>query len=346
MGEDVLELGVRGLPRWFDSRTPRWFVPMGNWRVRRGGSGIYPAFRGGARAYRAALRAWIVVGGIRFTHRIVASRGGEWSLGKLLLPEMPALSTAAVSIGIPGPAQKITVQLMDGLGNTLGFAKYADTPYSRMLVANEARMVRNLPESVGPRLLKFVPFLDGDLMVQTALPGRPLPPKPQLDATQIEFFERLVRDEGVHKVSTHPFVESLYEEAGDRREMFGPILENFGDSEWPVAWMHGDMAPWNLHLWHGRCTAFDWEHGREIGFPYLDAAATLIQVASIIQRISPQEAKRSVSEGLRDCLPSRYEKFAPAVAALSALNMLVSWYPPREPDAYEEWLKASIIALS
>ncbi len=341
-GEDVLELGVRGVPRRFDQRAPRWFVPMGNWRVRRTGSEIYPAFRRGARAYRAALRAWTVVGGAKFTHRVEEPRGGGWSLGELLSSDMPTLSTAAVSIGIPGPAQKITVQLMDGRGGLLGFAKYADNPYSQTLIANEARILGKLPENVGPRLLKFAPFLDGDLMVQTALPGRPLPPRSNLKRAQIDFFERLVREDGYFTASKHPFVKSLYEDAGGRREMFGPILEGFGGSEWPVAWMHGDMAPWNLHLWRGRCMAFDWEHGREIGFAYLDAAATLIQVASIIRRGDPGKAKRSVSRGLRDCFPVGYGKFAPAVASLSALNMLVSWYPPRTPDAYEEWLGAFI----
>ena len=341
-GEGVLELGVRGVPRWLDLSVPRWFVPMGNWRVRGVGSRVYPSFRRGARAYRAALRTWIVVGGVKFTHRVEEPRGEDWLLGELLSPIMPTLSTAAVSIGIPGPAQKITVQLMDGRGGILGFAKYADNPYSRTLIANEASMLGKLPENVGPRLLKFIPFLGGDLMVQTALPGRPLPPRSNLKGTQVEFFERLVREDGRFTASEHPFVKSLYEEAGGRREMFGSILEDFGSSEWPVAWMHGDMAPWNLHLWRGRCMAFDWEHGRETGFAYLDAAATLIQVASIIRLDDPGKAKRSVSKELQSCLPVRYGKFAPALASLSALNMLVSWYPPRVPDAYEEWLGAFI----
>lgn len=344
VGEEVLELGVRGLPRWFDQRAPRWFIPMGNWRARRSGSRIYPAFRQGARAYRAALRAWTVVGGVRFTHRVKTPRRGDWPLGELFLPDMPTLSTAAVSIGIPGPAQKITVQLMDERGDILGFAKYADNPYSRTLIANEVRMLQKLPENIGPRLLKFGPFLGGDMMLQTALPGRPLPPHLRLGAAQTEFFERLIQPEKVYAAPEHPFVEGLYGQANGLKDMFEQVLEDFGEIEWPVAWMHGDMAPWNLHLWRGCCMAFDWEHGRETGFPYLDAAATLIQVASIIRRADPAEAKHVVSRGLRDCLPTRHERFAPAVAALSALNMLVSWYPPREPDAYEKWLETFILA--
>ena len=338
-GEEMLELGSRGLPRWFDGGEPRWFVPAGGWRVRRGGSSIYPAFRRRARAYRAALRAWISLGGARFTHHTSVSGKGEWPLAELLLPDMPALSTAAVSIGIPGPGQKITLRLMDDRGRVLGFAKYADRPYPRSLLANEAWLLERLPPNVGPQLVRFSPFLEGDLLVQTPLPGRPRTPKPRLDGPQIDFFERLVQPTQTYTVYEHPFVRDLYSRAGERKDMFEAVVEGFAESEWPLSWLHGDMAPWNLHWRRGVCLAFDWEHGSQRGFPYLDAAATLIQVASIIQRAEPPQAKREVSEGIKPCLPARYEGLAPAIASLSALNMLVSWYPPRPPDDYEVWLK-------
>lgn len=342
--DDVLELTVRGAPRWLSRGEPRYFVPTGNWRIRRGGSKIFPAFRWKARAYRRVLRAWISLGGARFTHAVGDGRKGGWPLGELLSPDMPTLSTAAVSVGIPGPGQKITVRLMDDRGRVLGFAKYADKPYTRTLLANEARMLEKLPEGVGPRLARFTPFMDGELLVQTALPGRPRPPRPNLDAAQMDFFERLTQPGKTYAAPEHPFVESLCEQAGERGRSLAPVVEDLGGEEWPVAWTHGDMAPWNMHWWRGSCLAFDWEHGREVGFPYLDAAATLIQVASIIRREEPRQAKRSVSEGLGSRLPARYARFAPSLAAFSALNMLVSWYPPRQSDDYEEWLNAFIEA--
>jgi hypothetical protein len=342
--DDILELDARGMPRWLDRGVPRRFVPMRNWRVRRGGSRIHPALRPSARAYRALLRTWITLGGARLTHRVSAPRSGEWQLGDLLLPDMPALSTAAISIGIPGPAQKITAQLMDGRGRILGIAKYADSVYTRTLVENEARMLRNLPENVGPRLVRLTPFLDGELLVQTVLPGRPRVPRPRLDAAQVDLFDRLVQRGDAYAVSAHPFVKSSRERAGQWRDALDELVDSFGDGGWPLAWTHGDMAPWNMHWWRGTCLAFDWEHGREKGFPYLDAAATLIQVSSIIRRAEPQRAKRAVCEGLREALPAEYGRFAPQIASLSALNMILSWYPPRPPDAYQGWLKAFIEA--
>lgn len=333
-GQEFLELSVRGVPRYF--------VPANNWRVRGSGSGIYLAFRRSARAYRAALRAWITVGGARLTHRTRWCRGDEWPLGETLLPDLPTLSTAAILVGIPGPAQKITVQLMDGRGKVLGFAKYAASPYTRELIANEARMLQKLPESLAPRLVRFAPFLEGDLLVQTALPGKPRVPHMRLDTAQARFFGDLTDPERVYEAPEHPFVRRLYSRAGDRRRMLEAVVEDLKDSEWRLAWLHGDMAPWNMHWWHGDCLAFDWEHGKEEGFAYLDAAATLIQVASKIRRLGPQQAKRAVSERLEPHLPVRYGGYAPAIAALSALNMLVSWYPPRKPDAYEGWLETFV----
>lgn len=266
-----------------------------------------------------------------------------------MLPDMPTLSTAAVSVGIPGPGQKITVQLMDGRGHVLGFAKYADKPYTRELMVNEARMLSVIPEGVGPRLVRLMPFLEGDLLVQTALPGRTQTPHLRLDAAQMRFFERLVQPGKPYAADEHPFLQSLRSQsggyqAGGLRDTIEEIVETLGDVRWPVVWSHGDMAPWNMYLWRNECLAFDWEHGREVGFAYLDAAADLIQVASIIQRATPQRAKLDVSEELGLRLPERYAGLAPALASLSAVNMLVSWYPPRRPDAYQRWLEAFVSA--
>jgi hypothetical protein len=112
---------------------------------------MFPAYRWTAHAYRLALRAWISSGGARLTHRVSVGRDGEWPLGELLLPDMPTLATAAVSVGIPGPAQKTTLQLMDDRGKILGFAKYADKPYTRSLLANEATMLREIPAGASAR---------------------------------------------------------------------------------------------------------------------------------------------------------------------------------------------------
>jgi hypothetical protein len=334
--QDILELRAQGVPRWF--------FPMSDFKTLRKAFALYPALRWRSQAYRAALRAWATTGGARLTHRVSPKRKGEWPLGELLLPDFPALSTAAVSIGIPGPAQKITVQFMDAQGHTLGFAKYANAPLARDHVANEARMLGLIPENVGPRLVRFVRFLQGDLLVQTPLPGRVRMPRSKPDAAQIRLIERLVRGEEAYVASQHPFIEGLYARAGRRRSALERIVADLEDSEWPVALHHGDLSPWNMRWQGSNCLAFDWEHGREAGLAYLEVAHAPIQVAGLIRKTDPLRAKHAVSEYVKYCLPLQLSRFSPTIAALSALSTLVSWYPPRRPDAYERWLTSFVEA--
>jgi hypothetical protein len=324
----------------------RWLVPMNNPRVRWGSFGLYPAHRRRGRAYRTLLRAWLTMGGGGFTHQVVRKSTTDWPLGDLLLPDMPTLSTAAVYMGNPGPDQKMTVQLMDGDGNVLGYAKYADKVRPRSLIANEARMLEMIPEDVGPRLVRFASFLQGELLVQTRLPGQTLMPRsPRLYEAHMQFLQRLVQPGIAYPISEHPFVKDLYARADARRGMLEEIVSALGDSEWPVAFMHGDLSPANMHWWRGRYLAFDWEYGRQVGLAYLEAPHPLIEFASLIRGTDPQGAKRAISNSLSThLLPPQYTRLAPKVAALAALNMLISWYPPREPDAYERWLTAFVEA--
>jgi hypothetical protein len=337
-GADVLELHAPG--------GRHWLFPTNNPRVRWSSFGLYPAHRLRGRAYRTLLRVWLTLGGGGYTHRVVRKRTAGWPLGDLLLPDMPTLSTAAVYMGNPGPDRKITVQLMDDGGSVLGYAKYADRDRPRSLIANEARMLETIPEGVGPGLVRFAPFLQGDLLVQTRLPGRTRMPRlPRHYRAHMRFLERLIQSGGTYPISEHPFVASLYARAGARRGMLEKVVLGLGDSEWPVAFMHGDLSPANMHWWHGHYLAFDWEYGMDTGLAYLEAPHPLIEFASLIRGTDPQIAKRTISGTLSTyLLPFRYKKLAPQVAALAALNMLISWYPPRDPDAYERWLTAFVKA--
>lgn len=337
--QDVLELCGGGVPRWF--------VPLDGPRTRYNSLAFYPAVRWRSRAYRAALRLWIVSGVGRGAHRlarVIPRDGSGWELGEKLLHDMPDLATAAVYVGTPGPEQKVTVQLMDAGGRVLGFAKYADSPRTRLLVANEARMLRAIPKDVGPSLIRFVPFLGGDLLVQTPLPGRVQAPKLRPNRAQMRLLERLVLPGEAHKASDHPFIEGLRERAHGRGEMLEGVVAGLEGGAWPVALSHGDLSPWNMRRARGACRAFDWEHGSLQGMAYLEAAHAPIQLASLLRNKDPRRAKHAISGGLSSRLPRPLVRFAPAMASLSALSMLISWYPPREPDAFERWLTAFVNA--
>ena len=342
-GYDIVELRARG--------NRHWLIPIGSPGVRWNSLTLYAPIRWTGWAYRALAQAWLVLGKGRFMRQLTHDPTSAWLLGDLLLPDMPTLSTAAVYVGHPGPTQKIVFQLMNNQGNILGYAKYADNPHTRSLLANEARLLKAIPENVGPRLIRFTPFLDGELIVQTLVPGRVrVPRSQQLYEGHMRFLERLVKPGAVYPASEHPFVRSLYAQSGERKSMLERTVANLKDSEWPTAYMHGDLSPWNMRWWHGDYSALDWEHGRLTGLGYVEAPHPLIQFAGLAQKADPRRAKRVISDLLRTrLLPDRYKNWAPEIASLSALNMLISWYPPSRleaygPDPYESWLTTFVKA--
>jgi hypothetical protein len=133
-------------------------------------------------------------------------------------------------------------------------------------------------------------------------------------------------------------VADLRARSAGREELLDDVVARLGTAEWPVVLAHGDLSPWNLHEWRGACLAFDWEYGRHSGFAYLDAAHYLIQIAGVVKRLEPLRARNLVSEALKPWLPARHRSHAAALSALAALNMLSTWFPPREPDAQYYWL--------
>jgi hypothetical protein len=347
VGEDILELD--------NEYGFRWFVPLGSAMTRYGGLGMLPALRWRSRLYRAALRAWTLAGAYGLQHvsewrlastmphprRVIRKDEEEWELGAFLRPYMPTVATAAVSAGTPGlrTHRKVTARLLDRKGRTLGFAKYAITPEAQAILANEKRMLKLIPPGLGPNLVCFAPFLEGTILVQTPLPGRPRGSRLRLNAALMHFLGGLARPEvAPRKASEHPFVADLYARSAERVGLLDTIVAELGTVEWPVVLAHGELSPWNLHEWRGTYLAFDWEYGKDSGFAYLDAAHYLIQIAGVVKGLEPRRARHLVSDALRPWLPAQHRSYAATLPALAALNMLTTWFPPREPDAQYHWL--------
>lgn len=315
----------------------RCLIPLATARIRLAGSALYPAYRAPVRAYRAALRAWIALGGARLTHGVITTRGDDWPLGDLLRPELPTLATAALFV--PKPREpRFTVQLLDRHGRTLAYAKYAATAPARGLLANEARMVASIPAGLGPRLLRLSSLLQGDVLVQTPLPGRPYAPASRLDAAQRRLLGRLVRPGRTYVASEHPFVKRLYREIPEHRPLVESLVAELGDAEWPVAWMHGNFSFQNLFRWRGECLALDWEVGAEDGLPYLDAAEWFRSVAAANPRKDPRVARPWVAGRLAAYLPDDRKRLAPTLASLSAVSSLAPWCAHGE--AHPRWVTA------
>jgi hypothetical protein len=315
----------------------RCYVPTRGRAVRLTASALFPAFRSSARAYRMLLRGWVAAGGALLTHSIAHQVCERWPLRDLLCAQLPELATVAALIG-GGPEPKVTVQLMDRQGRVLAHAKYATTPQARAMLANEARLLSALPSGIAPRLISFLPFQDGDLLVQSTVPGKPYPPRRRLDTAQLRILNRLVQPGTSYRAADHPFIRRLADRADHLAPLVGGIVHRLGSREWPVVWLHGDFTFFNMHRSTDQCLPFDWEGGSSEGFPYLDAAHWTMLVLRTIDRRPPAEARPIVVAEIGALLPGEPESVGDAIADLCALYTLVTWYQGRVVDDYSSWV--------
>lgn len=271
---------VLALPNW---DNPRLFLPAQRPSRSWQDSSFYPASRLLARLYRISLRTRAAAG-LGEIRKVQAS---HWPLGEFTQEVLPQAESSVILVGTPGPAQKITARVLDGRGEVLGYLKYAEKEGARKRLRQEFRMLHKLPSGVGPELLKFGPFADGEAMLITALAGKMLPTNLPPPEDLKGFLGSLVVSSPV-PLEAHPWVNYIREQRGPD---FDPSFEVLASSSWPIVVQHGDFAPWNL-LWRpdGTVGAIDWEYGVPEGFPHLDLAYYILQVSALIQRRTPSKA--------------------------------------------------------
>lgn len=268
-------------------RHPRLYLPDRGIAQRWEASSFYPASRRGARLYKLLLRLGI-------SARLVgagAEASGEWPLGEFANGVLPGVASAVVLVGTAGPAQKVTARLRDEKGQVLGYLKYAETETARRRLRQEHRMLCAIPEGLGPKALKHGVLGEGEALLTTPVSGRRLPSNLPLATGVAEFSQACVRAAGV-PVRDHPWVRAVREERPEGSRLDGSF-EVLATRLWPVVAQHGDFAPWNLiRRPGGEVEAFDWEYGTMDGFPHLDLAYYVLQVAALIKRWTPTRAFR------------------------------------------------------
>ena len=93
----------------------------------------------------------------------------------------------------------------------------------------------------------------------------------------------------LYSVENHPWVKKLEEKHLSRIE---PWIKALTTHKWPLSINHGDFTPWNIfHIKEDIFRLVDWEYGDIDGFPYIDLAYYLLQVAMLIYRWPPSRAK-------------------------------------------------------
>jgi hypothetical protein len=273
---------VLALPSW---RRVRVVIPADTFLHRWRGSGYLPAFRPGARVYRLLQRARAAsgLGTVRFT-----AASPTACLPDLVEDLLPGATVGAVMIGMPGADRKVVARLLDCRGQVVGYLKCAASVVARRTLRHEYRLLRLLPPGAGPVPQGYATRGSVDALLIAPVNGKmlraTLPPPSGLSD-----FARSLTTVAEIEMENHPWVRAASHWRGPEVESSFAILS---ERTWPVVIQHNDLAPWNaFRTQDGRLTAVDWEYGRTAGFPGLDLAQYLLQVACLCHRWSPRDAR-------------------------------------------------------
>jgi thiamine kinase-like enzyme len=254
-------------------------TPLQRWKH----SFLYPAFRPPAKFYRMILRTKALMG----IGKTIEAPQDEWMLSDFLADILPEIHSTVLLMGTISPAQKVIVQLWNE-NKVVGYIKYAENPRARVRLNQEYQMLSSLPINLAPKPIKYDVFLNGLALVTEPILGKMLcpclPPPPAVGSLL-----KTLTLSRFYSIENHPWVKKLEERNLSRIE---PWITALTTHKWPIAINHGDFAPWNIfHIKEDLFSLVDWEYGNINGFPYIDLAYYLLQVAMLIYRWPPSRAK-------------------------------------------------------
>lgn len=217
-----------------------------------------------------------------------------------LLKAVPEADAACIGLlkGAPGPRTKLTLKIMDELGNSLAYARIANTPGGVLALRREAAVLAEAAglESRLPRVIAQGEYTGPDDFFIVESAGPELPAEPVLAERHFAFLGRLFRGE---TVAWHAAVDQVEQEVselmGDSRlsEPIGKsmsLLRTTSGPDLKVCIEHGDFAPWNIRAdAAGDLFVLDWEHARIKGLPWLDALHFVYQMETLVLRRRPRE---------------------------------------------------------
>ncbi|HCE17839.1 MAG TPA: hypothetical protein DEQ80_08265 [Anaerolinea thermolimosa] len=294
--------------------------PSWRWRWTR----AYPASRLAGRMRKVLLRGLC---GLHLLPERKADAEGDFAQ-EFLEEHGVNNRVCAVWVGVPGASQKWTLFLADENGQVTHYLKVGQVPLAQYRLEKEFKMLKALPEGIGPRALGFGQIGNAKALLLEAVHGQPLQASAGCPDSVTGLASRLVRQESCPFVD-HPWVRWLQEKIRLPSETAAPLTSR----SWPVNFFHGDFAPWNiLRLPGGSLRVLDWEYGMEEGFPFIDLIYYQLQVRALVYRRGPAEAFREVHMWLKSCVPDLKEDEA------RALIRLAGWYGvwQRREDGYDE----------
>lgn len=272
------------------SANPRFLIPLGDHRAGAASLLAYNALRPiKVRLARAGLGWATRLGALSFAPlaHLTVSIAADVTATEVVLTEHLAHALgvpvvyAACGVRPVDANYKPTLQLFDGDGRAVGFAKVGWNAATRELVRTEAHALRESPQSVPghplvPGLKLALEWGDRVITVVEPLPdkvhGIPSDEPPRI--SEMLAVARRGRNQGTaRRVSESAFVSRLTQAAtdpyvcsavGDRlAHIVDQFVERHRSTKVEFAAWHGDWVPWNLGTYQGRLVAWDWEHSSD-----------------------------------------------------------------------------------
>lgn len=167
-----------------------------------------------------------------------------------------------------GPFAKPTLQLFDGDGRPVGYAKVGWSPATKQVVAREAEVLASWPSDHPvqvPALRHAGRWQGRELSVTAPMPAgvRRVARRrwPCTDAARAIAERRPLQSRAVGEAAWVPHAEAVASTSDD--PAVAAAVEAFAPHrgvEVPHAFAHGDWVPWNLATWREETYVWDWEH--------------------------------------------------------------------------------------
>jgi O-antigen/teichoic acid export membrane protein len=224
--------------------------------------------------------------------------------------------------GAPGPRSKLTLKIMDAAGNSLAYARIADSPGAVAALRREAQVLTM--SKLGP--CQPIVIAQGEysgphdfFIVESAGPEQPA--EPVLAERHFAFLARMLGDE---TIPWHSVIDQLEHEISDlMREpglssLLAEALKFLLKAPCPslrVCIEHGDFVPWNVRVNKtGELFVLDWEHARRDGWVWLDALHFCYQTEALVRRRSPKQVLASLLSVFTQPAARQYAQQLPVTA--------------------------------
>ncbi|GAA3450128.1 hypothetical protein [Dactylosporangium matsuzakiense] len=278
-----------------NARKPRLLVPADDRRVAAGAVRRYaePQSRL-ARLKRDAVVAALRTGasGMLLRDRLTVRPGAD-SIDAYLARHLGAGLRLSVHIGPARANRKPVLQLLDGAGRTLAFAKLGTAALTRRLVRAEADALAavgaaGLTQIQVPSVLHAGQWGEHEVLVQSALPvwqPRVAMPASRLAAAMLEVARCCGTGQGRlngsgywNRLRARLDAVEGHAEGAALRTAAERVARAAGDVELRFGSWHGDWSPWNMATVEGSVLVWDWERftpGVPVGYDGLHHALQL-----------------------------------------------------------------------